>query len=107
MAGGWTVAVAGFGGMRDHDGRLLFAPRLPPQLSRLRFRVVYQGRILEVEIGTEQAVYRLVDGEPLDVEHHGRRITVGERDISVGIPPAPAVSPVRQPHGAEPRRRSR
>jgi alpha,alpha-trehalose phosphorylase len=107
MAGGWTVAVAGFGGMRDHDGCLLFAPRLPPRLRRLKFRVVYQGRILEVEIGTEQAVYRLVDGEPLDVEHHGRRITVGERDVSVGIPPAPAVSPVRQPHGAEPRRRSR
>jgi alpha,alpha-trehalose phosphorylase len=107
MAGGWTVAVAGFGGMRDHDGRLLFAPRLPPRLSRLRFRVVYQGRILEVEIGTEQAVYRLVEGEPLDVHHHGRRITVGEREVAVAIPPAPEVTPVRQPHGAEPRRRSR
>ncbi|RBY84720.1 glycoside hydrolase family 65 protein [Blastococcus sp. TF02A-26] len=107
LAGGWTVAVAGFGGMRDHDGRLQFAPRLPPRLTRLRFRVVYQGRILEVEIGTDRAVYRLVEGEPLEVRHHGRWITVGEREVSVDLPPAPEVTPVRQPHGAEPRRRAR
>ncbi|MGY1739741.1 MULTISPECIES: glycoside hydrolase family 65 protein [unclassified Blastococcus] len=107
MAGGWTVAVAGFGGMRDHDGRLLFAPRLPARLTRLRFRVVYQGRILEVEIGKEQATYRLVEGEPLDVHHHGRRITVDDGAVSVDIPPAPQVEPVRQPHGAAPRRRAR
>ncbi len=29
LAGGWTVAVAGFGGMRDHNGELTFGPRLP------------------------------------------------------------------------------
>ncbi|MGY1745849.1 glycoside hydrolase family 65 protein [Blastococcus sp. SYSU D00695] len=106
MAGGWTVAVAGFGGMRDHDGRLLFAPRLPPRLTRLRFRVVYQSRVLEVEIGTRQATYRLVEGEPLDVHHHGRRTTV-DGEVTLDIPPAPEVSPVRQPHGAAPRRRAR
>ena len=33
LAGAWNVAVAGFGGMRDHDGQLTFAPRLPPGLS--------------------------------------------------------------------------
>ena len=27
LAGSWIVAVAGFGGMRDHDGTLTFAPR--------------------------------------------------------------------------------
>ena len=29
LAGAWIVAVAGFGGMRDHDGELSFKPRLP------------------------------------------------------------------------------
>jgi alpha,alpha-trehalose phosphorylase len=28
LAGAWIAAVAGFGGMRDHDGRLAFAPCL-------------------------------------------------------------------------------
>ena len=33
LAGGWTVAVAGFGGMRDHNGELTFGPRLPDRGS--------------------------------------------------------------------------
>ena len=33
LAGAWIAAVAGFGGMRDHDGELTFAPRLPPASS--------------------------------------------------------------------------
>jgi alpha,alpha-trehalose phosphorylase len=33
LARAWTVAVARFGGMHQHDGRLTFAPRLPPTLS--------------------------------------------------------------------------
>ena len=50
LAGGWTVAVAGFGGMRDHNGELTFAPRLPERITRLRFRVVYRGRKLTVTV---------------------------------------------------------
>ena len=34
LAGTWSALVAGFGGMRDHDGRLSFAPRLPPGITR-------------------------------------------------------------------------
>ena len=37
LAGTWIVAVAGFGGMRDHGGALSFAPRLPQRLTRLAF----------------------------------------------------------------------
>ncbi|WP_369256758.1 glycoside hydrolase family 65 protein [Geodermatophilus amargosae] len=107
MAGGWTVAVAGFGGMRDHDGHLLFAPRLPERITRLRFRLAYQGRALQVTVTKEQATYRLLDGEALDVHHHGRRLTVDHADLVVDIPPAPDTGKVTQPHGAEPRRRSR
>ena len=39
LAGAWVAAVAGFGGMRDHWGKLSFTPRLPNQLTRLRFRL--------------------------------------------------------------------
>src|SRR6266511_5566073 len=28
LAGAWLAVVAGLGGMRDHDGKLTFAPRL-------------------------------------------------------------------------------
>ena len=106
LAGGWTVAVAGFGGMRDH-GRLSFAPRLPSRISQLGFRVVYQGRCLQVTVTAEQATYCVVDGEPLDIYHHGRQVTVSERELVLPIPPAPVVAPVHQPPHAAPRRRDR
>src|SRR5205814_708930 len=48
LAGAWLAAVAGFGGMRDHDGFLSFAPRLPPRLERLAFGLRFRGRVLKV-----------------------------------------------------------
>ncbi len=107
LAGGWTVAVAGFGGMRDHDGVLTFAPRLPSRLTRLRFRVVYRGRKLVVSVSPDQATYRLVDGDPLEIRHHGHEVLVDHADLVLDIPPAPQVEPVTQPVGCEPRRRTR
>ncbi len=107
LAGGWTVAVAGFGGMRDHNGELIFGPRLPERITRLRFRMVYRGRKLTVTVTPTQAVYRLVDGDPLDIRHHGRQVTVDHNDLVLEIPPPPEVGPVTQPPGCEPRRRAR
>jgi alpha,alpha-trehalose phosphorylase len=106
LAGGWTVAVAGFGGLRDHNGELTFAPRLPPAISRLRFRIVYRGRKLTVTVTQQQARYS-VDGEPLDIRHHGQPVTVDKAEIALDIPPAPPVAPVSQPYGCAPRRRTR
>ncbi|MGY1751229.1 glycoside hydrolase family 65 protein [Modestobacter sp. SYSU DS0511] len=108
LAGGWTVAVAGFGGMRDHDGKLTFAPRLPPRLRRLAFRVVFQGRCLAVSVTERQATYRLVyGGEPLQVAHHGEPLTVTAEPVTRDVPPPPDVEPVHQPPHASPRRRHR
>ncbi len=105
LAGGWSVAVAGFGGMRDHNGELTFGPRLPPTITRLRFRVVYRGRKLTVSVTPDKAIYRLVDGDPLDIRHHGRQVTVDHEDLELEIPPGPQPEPVTQPKGCEPRRR--
>jgi alpha,alpha-trehalose phosphorylase len=46
LAGARLVAVAGFGGLRDHGDTLAFAPRLPTQLNGLCFRLLYRGRRL-------------------------------------------------------------
>src|SRR5215475_13394678 len=71
LAGAWLAAVAGFGGMRDHDGKLSFVPRLPPRLERLTFRLLFRGRRLKVEVTKGEAIYTLVEGPPLEVTHHG------------------------------------
>jgi alpha,alpha-trehalose phosphorylase len=107
LAGGWLVAVAGFGGLRDHGHGLEFNPRLPSRLSRLRFRVVYQGRTLQVTVAQATVTYQLLEGEHLDVRHHGRAVTVGHEELVLDVPPPPDVVPVHQPAGAAPRRRSR
>jgi alpha,alpha-trehalose phosphorylase len=106
LAGAWTAAVAGFGGMRDHDGRLTFAPRLPKALSRLAFRLVFRGRCVSVEVTQTEATYRLVSGGPLHTTHHGADIVLAvDAPVTRRIPPAPVVEPVVQPAGRAPTRR--
>jgi alpha,alpha-trehalose phosphorylase len=94
LSGSWLVAVAGFGGMRDHGETLSFAPRLPHPLTRLAFRLTYRGRRLRVEVNGGGARYELLQGEPLDLLHHGEPFTLGAdepQELSVPpIPPRPA-----------------
>ena len=105
LAGAFIAAIAGFGGVRDHRGALSFAPRLPEALSRLVFRLSFRGRRLRIEISHAQARYTLVDGEPLEIEHHGQKLTVDGRPLTRKIPPAPNLTPPKQPPGREPARR--
>ena len=104
LAGSWLVAVAGFGGMRDHGETLTFAPRLPARLTRLSFRLIYRGRRLRVMVAGAEAQYELLDGEPLTVEHHGEPVelsTVGEV-VSRALQPARVRARPAQPAGREP-----
>ncbi|OLF15998.1 glycoside hydrolase family 65 protein [Actinophytocola xanthii] len=105
LAGAWIVAVAGFGGMRDHDRSLGFAPRLPPALSRLAFRMVYRGSRFAVDVSRTEATYSLLSGDPLTVTHHGEEITIAEDPLRMKIPPLAEPEPVRQPAGRAPVRR--
>jgi alpha,alpha-trehalose phosphorylase len=106
LAGAWTVAVAGFGGMRDYDGKLTFAPRLPARLQRLAFRLLFRGRSLKVEATAAGATYTLADGEPLELAHHGERFTLTQgQPVTHPIPPAPMWPTPVQPPGRAPARR--
>jgi len=100
LAGSWLAAVAGFGGMRDYGGRLSFVPRLGPGLERLAFRLLFQGRRLRVEVTSEHARYSLLEGEPLEISHHGSRVTVPAGQVlELEIPAAPSRPVPTQPPG--------
>jgi alpha,alpha-trehalose phosphorylase len=102
----WLVAVAGFGGMRDHDKTLSFAPRLPSRLTRLAFRITYRGRCLRVEVLPNEAHYELLNGEALELAHHGEPFTVEPgKPQTHPVPRAPNLPPPKQPAGCAPRRR--
>jgi alpha,alpha-trehalose phosphorylase len=106
LAGAWIAAVCGFGGMRDHGGRLSFAPRLPQTLTRLAFRVYFKGRRLLVEIRPSEACYSLLQGEPLELSHHRDPVTiVPGQPVERPIPPAPTRPRPSQPLGRSPARR--
>ncbi|MDQ6745090.1 MAG: glycoside hydrolase family 65 protein [Actinomycetota bacterium] len=106
LAGTWIAAVAGFGGLRDHDGELSFAPRLPGALTRLTFRLAFRGRRLLVEVDQRRARYSLLEGSPLQITHHGETLTVpSDGEVTRAIPSAPSPVAPRQPPGREPARR--
>ena len=79
LAGAWIAAVAGFGGMRDHDGVLAFAPRLPPRLERLAFGLRFRGRLFHVVVTRDAATYEVQGGDDLELRHHGSAIVVRDR----------------------------
>jgi alpha,alpha-trehalose phosphorylase len=95
LAGAWLALVMGFGGLRHERGNMRFAPRLPDGISRLAFMVIFRGRRLQVEISHHEARYLLVDGEPLEIIHHGERLTLsaGHRRAR----PVPALQPGPRP----------
>ena len=106
LTGTWIAAVAGFGGLRDFGGELSFRPRLPSALTRLAFRLRFQNRSLLVEVTAEEAKYSLLDGEELEVRHHGRALTIRPgRATTRAIPPIKAGKPPPQPRGRVPQRR--
>ena len=83
MGGTWMVCVYGFAGMRDYNGDLLFNPRLPRNLERLRFHVTVRGQVLEVDVKQEEVIYHLLKGSELVIKHRNREIK-----LSVGVPVA-------------------
>jgi alpha,alpha-trehalose phosphorylase len=70
MGGTWMMLTYGLGGMRDDDGMLSFWPRRAPEDNAiLRFPLTYRGRLLQVDIGLENAEYTLREGDYLVIRH--------------------------------------
>ena len=108
LAGACIVVLAGFGGARDHGGKLSFAPRLPEALSRLCFRVRYRDRFIRVEVDHHHAEYRLVEGEPIELAHHGKTFELSMKGaVERSIPEPPQPEAPTQPAGRAPLRRRR
>jgi alpha,alpha-trehalose phosphorylase len=104
MAGTWIAVVAGFGGLRDHDGTLAFSPRVPQGLNRISFGLGYRGRLLRIEVTPPEARYTLRQGPPLEVTHHGRTITLtADTPTTLAVPEIPPRQRPVQPAGRAPR----
>jgi alpha,alpha-trehalose phosphorylase len=106
LAGAWTALVGGFGGMRIHEDRLGFTPRLPSGITRLIFRMRFRGRRLKIHVTAGQATYELLGGDPLEITHNGERVLLNGGAVSRPVTPPPVRPRPTQPHGRTPRRRT-
>jgi alpha,alpha-trehalose phosphorylase len=70
-AGVWSALIFGFGGVRDYDGQLSFAPRLPRVWNELSFSLRFRYRQLRVQLTHDEERYLLEDGDPLAVTIRG------------------------------------
>jgi alpha,alpha-trehalose phosphorylase len=106
LGGAVGAAIAGFGGVRDHEGELTLTPRLPEALTRLAFRLRFKGRQIRVEVDHREARYTMVEGDPLEVTHHGSAVTIAtDAPVTAPIPQAPQRERPKQPRGRAPVRR--
>ncbi|MCG8506651.1 MAG: hypothetical protein MI755_18745 [Sphingomonadales bacterium] len=76
LAGSWSCVVFGFAGMRAYNGRLSFRPRLPDAWDGCEFMVAFKGRRIKVTMSKAETAYELVSGEPLEISHCGRGLTL-------------------------------
>jgi trehalose/maltose hydrolase-like predicted phosphorylase len=109
LAGAWIALVAGFGGMRDYGGELLFDPALPEGITRLAFSLRWRGVRLCVDIDHREVTYSLHDGDEGEVEfhHNGESLVVtADKPQTRPLKPRKAMlPPPQQPVGRAPARR--
>jgi alpha,alpha-trehalose phosphorylase len=85
-AGIWSVLTFGFGGMRDHAGRLTFDPRLPAEWTSLEFAVTWRGSRMRVTLNQSTLELRVESGsEPVEVVVRGAAYVVGEESVRIEV----------------------
>jgi alpha,alpha-trehalose phosphorylase len=108
LAGTWLALVAGFGGLRDHGGRLALHPQLPPGWRRLRFSLRWRQARITVTVEPDTVRYELADDAPDGVEllHCGApvRLSPGGSEQRAVQLVRPLTDRPRQPPGREPLR---
>ena len=106
LAGSWIALVAGFGGLRDGEGVLALDPMLPEGIRRLRFRLVWRGVRLLVDVDHRRVTYTIRDGSDarLVLRHAGEPVVVtADRPLTVPLGRrTPSTPPPTQPAGRAP-----
>jgi alpha,alpha-trehalose phosphorylase len=74
--GVWSALVYGFGGMRDHGGRISFHPRLPEGWTGVTFRVTLRGTRLRVHLRQDAMTLTVEAGDTATVSVAGRPVEV-------------------------------
>ena len=82
-AGVWASMVFGYGGMRTDSDVLILQPTLPTQWRSYRFRVRYQGALLEVGVDADKVHLAVVNGTPVKVRIYGNDYLVDAAGVAI------------------------
>jgi alpha,alpha-trehalose phosphorylase len=72
----WSALAYGFGGMRDHGGRLTFNPRLPSDWESLTFRMTVKGSRMRVDLRQDDITFTIEEGTGVTVHVHHERVEI-------------------------------
>ncbi len=76
MAGTWMSIVEGFGGMRIHNNRLTFAPKIPKRWKNYSFKVNFRNQVLKVNISHSETTFELDGLNDLKIVVNGDFVNV-------------------------------
>jgi maltose phosphorylase len=82
-AGVWASMIFGFGGMRTDGDILSFHPVLPEAWKSYRFRVRYQGALIEVRVSRAQVEFRVISGPSVTVKVYGENYALDAAGVAV------------------------
>jgi alpha,alpha-trehalose phosphorylase len=74
--GVWNALVYGFGGLRDHQGRVCFDPRLPDGWTALTFPLRIRGSRLRVRLRADEMSFDVEEGAAVEVSVRGTQVVV-------------------------------
>ncbi|KZX21364.1 Alpha,alpha-trehalose phosphorylase [Rathayibacter tanaceti] len=74
--GVWSALVYGFGGMRDHGGRITLDPRLPDDWDGLTFRITLHGTRVRVEVTQTEVLLSVETGDSAVITVRDERVHV-------------------------------
>ncbi|MCK8635180.1 glycoside hydrolase family 65 protein [Apilactobacillus kunkeei] len=68
LGGSWLSVVQGFAGMQvTSAGELKLIPHLPAEWDGFEFRIVFNGRLLDIHIVKGKTSIKLLDGQPMNI----------------------------------------
>jgi len=78
LGGVWQIIVCGFGGIRMVNGKLRIEPKLPKEISRIKYPLYWKSNMLEVII--EHNILHLINKgtEMVSFVHYGKNYQVNQ-----------------------------
>jgi beta-phosphoglucomutase len=91
MAGSWLMLAQGWAGLRIEEGHAWFRPRLMPKDSGYRFRLLWRSSLIEVIVASKGTSYQLIEGAPVEIYDHARKVIVVPGSVLLPKPEIDAI----------------